>query len=73
MGQQWRYVVAVIYVALCFFVRLHANQPATRQFHIAGACVGELGFNFVRDYYYGFNSSFYGSNGIISKQWWHKK
>jgi len=26
--------------------------------------VGE-GFNFVRDYYFGFNSSFYGSLGII--------
>lgn len=28
------------------------------------ARVGE-GFNFVRDYYFGFNSSFYGSLGII--------
>lgn len=29
-------------------------------------CVGALeGFNFVRDYYFGFNSSFYGSLGII--------
>lgn len=29
-----------------------------------GGRVGE-GFNFVRDYYFGFNSSFYGSLGII--------
>lgn len=31
---------------------------------LGGCGVGE-GFNFVRDYYFGFNSSFYGSLGII--------